>query len=157
MPFDRQPQLEPVDSLDFRLITPLIYTGASDTFTVPAGFKSDLASVPLVLTWLIPRYGSGITQAALLHDWLCALARRSAFSRADADGILRRVLGELGVSDVRRYMMWAAVRIGSGLSEATARDKRLVLGIGLAAVPFLLVPTVAVWTTRKVFSWVERW
>lgn len=156
MPFNRQPDLEPVDALDFRLTAPMVYTGAQETFVVPAGFQTDLASVPLTLTWLIPRYGSGITQAAILHDWLCALARRTEFNRADADGILRRVLGELGVSDVRRYLMWAAVRLGSSFEGATRRERWQAIGIGAAAVPFLLVPTVSVWVGRKLFELLER-
>ena len=36
---------------------------------VPAGYITDLASVPVWLWWLIPPHGELMT-AAILHDWL---------------------------------------------------------------------------------------
>jgi hypothetical protein len=91
----------------WQLIRPLVYTGARDTWTVPAGFRTDLASVPRLLTWLVPKAGVH-NRAAVVHDYLC---RRPDVSFRDADGVLRRISRELGVSPQRRWLMWAGVRV----------------------------------------------
>ena len=63
------------------LVEPFSYHAARDTFTVPAGFVTDFASVPRVFVWLLPRYGRW-TQAAILHDYLCDLARAGRIRRS---------------------------------------------------------------------------
>lgn len=94
------------------LLQPLVYTGKVDTFTVPAGFRTDFASVPHALTWLVPRTGRH-NRAAVLHDYL--VRTPSLVSRKDADGIFRRVLRELDVDPVRRWLMYAGVRVAAWL------------------------------------------
>jgi len=44
--------------------------GSGETITVPAGFVSDLVSIPRILWTIFPPDGS-YSQAAVLHDWLC--------------------------------------------------------------------------------------
>ncbi len=39
-------------------------------YCVPPGFKTDFASIPTVIRWLIPVFGRSC-RAAVLHDWLC--------------------------------------------------------------------------------------
>ena len=96
-----------------KLLEALNYQGERDLFKVPAGFVTDFASVPGLFTWLVPRYGR-FTKAAILHDFLCDEAKEGRFIRSQADGIFRRVMRELGVGFIRRWVMWAAVRLGSG-------------------------------------------
>src|SRR5438093_7156274 len=84
---------------------------------VPAGFVTDLASVPVFLTWIFPRYGK-YTKAAILHDYLCHHIGHYALScgprppgqavgspageltpirvkdRSDADEVLRHLMRE---------------------------------------------------------------
>lgn len=56
-----------------RLVSPLIWTGTQgDTFIVPAGFRTDFATVPRVLRSVVESYGA-YTRAAVLHDWLLRL------------------------------------------------------------------------------------
>lgn len=95
------------------LVESFEYEGKTDMFTVPEGFTTDFASVPRVFVWLLPRYGRW-TQAAVLHDFLWHLSRQDKFNKADADGIFNRALRELEVPFVRRWIMWTAVRWGSG-------------------------------------------
>lgn len=133
-------------------LEPIIYEGARQVFIVPAGFKTDFASVPQVFTWLIPRYGT-YTRAAILHDYLCRPP--APVTRADADGIFRRVLGELGVSTPRRYMMWAAVRARSGMSNATAKDWTQFLATAIPSIVFLILPLTVVWLWTQMFKAVE--
>lgn len=142
------------DPRRFLLAEPLVYAGQYETWTVPAGFSTDLASVPDSLTWLAPRYGT-YTRAAVLHDYLCLRVRTERLPQADADGVFRRVLRELGVSGPRRWLMWAAVRAGSHLSGATPADVARFTGIAFLAIPFLLLPTALVTLWQRAFRLLE--
>lgn len=143
------------------LTGPLTYRGARDTFTVPAGFTTDLASVPRPFTWLVPVAGIH-NRAAIVHDFLCADLRRNwrdgrrgagewvtpYASAVDTDGIFRRILGELGVPLVRRWLYWAGVRWGALIDPwrragwwSTAWP---LVPITVAAAPVLLPVTIGV-------------
>lgn len=82
---------------------------------VPAGFVTDLASVPELLWGVIASYGRQ-TLPAVLHDQLYATAARAdTLPRArrlrwDADVLFRSTLRESGAGPVRQWLMWAAVR-----------------------------------------------
>src|SRR5881409_691058 len=54
---------------NWELMQCLTYRGKWETFVVPAGTKTDFASVPRVFVWFIPKYGP-YTKAAILHDYL---------------------------------------------------------------------------------------
>lgn len=133
------------DRRRFELLVDLHYHGNRDTFVVPAGFVTDFASVPRPVIWLIPTYGV-YTPAAILHDHLCVEARGDdpLLSRADADGLFRRSLRELGVSGPKRWTMWAGVRAGSWLSGASAGDVARFALVAVPAVTFLAVPLIVV-------------
>lgn len=81
---------------------------AQQTFTVPAGFQTDLASVPrppviYLLTWDTAR------SAAVVHDWL--YSSRQVWRKV-ADAVLREASEVIGVPPWRRWLMWAGVRVG---------------------------------------------
>lgn len=143
---DEYVDLRVVDDKEWELLAPLQYRGRDEVFTVPAGSRTDLASVPALLTWLVPTYGR-YTKAAILHDHLW---RTGAVARADADGIFRRSMRELGVPILRRWVMWAAVRAASVLgrrrdeARASLGTWLAIIGIALASLPVVLVPAVAV-------------
>jgi hypothetical protein len=123
---------------------PLTYRGRLDSWTIPAGYLTDFATVPRVVVWLIPRFGL-YTPAAILHDYLitdrlcrCATTCPNAVSPNDIDGLFRRVMRELGVSGPRRWVMWAGVRWGSlfgGRERGWWRTAPAVLGISVAVAP----------------------
>ncbi len=94
------------------LVDELIYEGNTDRILVPQGFITDFASVPRVLWSLCPSYGK-YTKAAVIHDYLY---NSKILRRKDADGMFRRIMGELGVGAFKRYTMWAAVRMFGWLS-----------------------------------------
>src|SRR6266567_2531715 len=55
------------------LLHPLKYTTADGKiFTIPAGFHTDLATVPAVFRWWIDVTGKH-ERAAVLHDWLTSV------------------------------------------------------------------------------------
>ena len=127
------------DSL-WEVMEPIEYRGREETFVVRQGFLTDFASVPRIFTWLLPRYGR-YTRPAILHDYLCDLARTGAIDRADADGIFRRAMRELGVPFLKRWLMWAAVRAG-GVKEFGARQLLRPRPSSLAALVVLAIPGV---------------
>lgn len=133
----------------WELLKPLIYHGRRETFTVPVGFTTDFASVPRIFTWLVPPYGR-YTKAAILHDFLC---HTKPVSRAEADGIFRRAMRELGVSFLRRWMMWAAVRAGARLAGSNLRRFIIWLIVAVPSIIFLAFPAIIVFVWLAVF-WV---
>ena len=125
----------------WQLLEPLEYEGRADRFTVPAGTQTDLASVPRWLTWLVPVAGRW-TKAAVLHDHLWSTR---PVSYADADGVFRRVMRELGVPLLRRWLMWAAVRTVSLVRyEPRLRAVPAVAAVAVPGVLLVAVPAAVV-------------
>lgn len=140
------------DGASWVLAKPMEYAGHDETWLVPVGFATDFASVPACLQWLAPRVGV-YSRAAVLHDALCVKAHRGEMSRADADGVFRRVLRELGVPRVQQSLMWAGVRLNPAtfLVDATAREVAQVAAITVLAAPLGAVPTAAVFLAQLLF------
>jgi hypothetical protein len=114
----------------WRLLEPLewVLDGANgtDSLVVPAGFSTDLASIPWAMRWLIPASGPW-QRAAVVHDWLYSnsgvvdvieqwFGRRMPmtryFDRARCDAIFMDAMREAGVDLPTRSAMWLAVRVG---------------------------------------------
>lgn len=92
----------------WQLIEPLTYYG--DKFAhvvVPAGFETDLASVPRFAYYGL--FGNTAHKAAVVHDWLLAEGER----REDADAEFLAAMRASGVPVWRRWVMYAAVRMFS--------------------------------------------
>ena len=111
-----------VDDQDWEILRALPYHATSEDFEVPVHERTDFASVPRVFVWFIPRYGR-YTKAAILHDYLCGTAVPAGrVSRIEADGIFRQAMRELGVPFLRRWIMWAAVRLGALTNPAGRKE-----------------------------------
>jgi hypothetical protein len=149
-----------VDADTWELVDELVYQGRRERFVVPAGFRTDFASVPRVVTWLVPRFGA-YTLAAILHDWLCSEGIRSGeVTSREADGIFRRVMRESGVSVLRRWLMWAGVRWGA-LTDERRRAGWVfsapgVLAITVLAAPLIVPPGIVILPSLLVFAVAER-
>ncbi len=93
---------------EFRVHQPFSYDvgflGSGDTITVPAGFDTDLASIPWYARAFIPISGR-MAKPALLHDWLLV----NSDPRAHA--IFDEALNVAGVGPVLRRIMVAAVKL----------------------------------------------
>ena len=81
---------------------------------VPAGFRTDLASVPKALWILIPNSGKH-TFAAVVHDYLYVNNKKSIngifdFSRSDCDEIFYNKMRYYQVEKMKAKTMWLAVR-----------------------------------------------
>lgn len=109
---------------------------AGEQITVPAGFVTDLASIPRWAWVLLPPDGPWV-KAAIIHDFLYATGgngvwkrhapgttRAKPYSRAEADRILRQAMHNRGVDVVRRNIIWAAVRVGGWAGWDSGEEKR---------------------------------
>lgn len=138
--------VSPADGKRWHLREELRYQGNKDLFVVPVGFVTDFASVPRVFTWLLPRYGRW-TPAAILHDYLWALARQGKFRKIDADGLFNRALRELGVPFLRRWIMWTAVRWAAGPTTWFQKGPvpfLKMIAISIPTLAVVVVPAVAI-------------
>jgi hypothetical protein len=79
--------------------------------------STDLASVPFWLWWFVASHGLH-TRAALLHDQLVDVQQ---IERVEADHVFRLALEESKVRWMRRWLMWAAVRIATMALKTRAR------------------------------------
>jgi hypothetical protein len=146
MPFrlDSTVDVQQVDDREWRLLSELRYEGNMQAFIVPVGTTTDFASVPRAFVWFLPRYGR-YTKAAILHDHLWRVAVPAGeLSLPDADGIFRRAMRELEVPFLRRWLMWAAVRLGAlakpGGTKRWLRQSWQVFPLLLFALPLVVLP-----------------
>lgn len=75
--------------------------------TVPRGFKTDLASVPRIVTPLFPTDGKYL-EASVVHDYYYAFGIKT---KKEADRLFRDGMKVLGVSRWRRWTMYWMVRL----------------------------------------------
>lgn len=88
----------------FTLIDPVEIHG----FWIPAGYKTDFATVPKAFWSIIPPIGRS-NRAALLHDYLYD---NRIGSRIFADQLFKKILLEDGVGKLKAEIMYLGVRIG---------------------------------------------
>ena len=107
--------LRQVDDKSFEVRCPFRYDlpDGSASYIVPRRFRTDLASVPWLLWWLVASYGHH-TRAALLHDTLVGDDAVVDVPRKDADWVFYTALedpdpGEKKGSWLRHKMTWVAV------------------------------------------------
>lgn len=82
---------------------------------VPAGYVTDLASVPkMPLAWLMAG-GTG-AEAAVIHDWLYTTHSfdDQPITRKTADAVFREAITASEDTNAPAGLMWLAVRIGGG-------------------------------------------
>jgi hypothetical protein len=149
-----------VDADTWSLVDDLVYQGRWERFVVPAGFRTDFASVPRPVVWLVPRFGA-YTLAAILHDWLCTEGIRSgAVTSREADGLFRRIMRESGVPVLRRWLMWSGVRWGALAVEERRsgwwHSAPGVLAISVLAAPVVVPPAVVITPGLLVYA-VAEW
>jgi hypothetical protein len=128
-----------------------------EEWTIPAEagqeFETDLASIPSLAGWLVPKDGRH-TPAALVHDAMilgpgethCYQGRE--VTAEEADHIFREGMQFLGVKFLRRWMIWAAVSLltqwrsaqDTPLVRALNRAKLVVGVLALSIMGLFLLP-----------------
>ncbi|EMK0255628.1 DUF1353 domain-containing protein [Salmonella enterica] len=92
----------------------------SDVIEVPAGFVTDLATIPRIFWVLLPPDGR-YAKAAIIHDYLYDNALRT---KKEADLIFLDAMTVLGVPKWKRVIMYNAVRLfGRGNYRKTTQEK----------------------------------
>lgn len=94
----------------WRLVLPMRYIRKGCEVVIPAYFVTDLASIPAIFRVAIDDKDSTVSRPAVLHDYLC---RSKEVTRAQADREFRLALESEGVSAIKRWAMYGAVRIYS--------------------------------------------
>jgi hypothetical protein len=99
--------------LPFTLIHPLGYLSdrLNAPVIVPAGFKTDLASIPRPLWAVLPPVGK-YDAAAVVHFLYQQPQGAPHVNRADADAVLNEAMEACGVGRVARWTIYAGVRVG---------------------------------------------
>ena len=97
----------------YKLIEPLQWSDRLYTINVPKGFLYDGASVPWLVTRLVPRKGGLYDRAACLHDWLYGT---HILPRKEADRLFYKAMLSDNVPKWKAYMIYRAVRIGGSSS-----------------------------------------
>ena len=96
------------DSINFILEERLVYqSDLGGLIIVPAGFETDLASIPRIFQSLVPKVDRHMLPA-IVHDYL---VRRPDFSRKLADRIFLEAMRLKNVNPIRRRLMYWAVSL----------------------------------------------
>lgn len=98
----------------WELTSALIYVSEilPQVVVVPAGFKTDFASVPrLPVAYLL--FGNAADEAAVVHDFLYS-NNTNGVTRKQADDVFAEASRVLGIPAWRRGPMWLGVRLFGG-------------------------------------------
>lgn len=110
--FTDNPSLQAVgDGKHWRVQTPFAYlfgSGASEVrIDIPAGFVTDLASVPRLFWNILPPFGV-YENAAIVHDWCYANQR---YSKSFSDAVLLEGMEVLNVPKWKREVIYQGVHL----------------------------------------------
>lgn len=102
-------RLEIVDDKSWKVLSPILYESSiySPIIVVPAGFITDLSSVPR-LPFIFLLFGDSLKAAAVIHDYLYSIAK---VPREICDKIFLEAAKVSTKSPVKAYCMYAAVRV----------------------------------------------
>jgi Protein of unknown function (DUF1353) len=138
---------------------------ADEWLRVPIDFPTDLTSVPNAFSWFIPRAGR-FARAAVLHDHLWKLAEKdktdvTKYDRRKADRQFRAALENSGVALLRRWIMWAAVRLASIFVKRDPGkgwwiDVPGIVALVLIALPIVGPPALVILPATVVFGALEK-
>lgn len=104
-----------IKGISLRLNESLACRVPNDEVTVPAGFITDLASVPRFFWRIIPPWDGQYAEAAIVHDYLW---RRKEYTRANR--FFKIIMQRYGVPAWKRYAMHTAVVV-NGWKEKVCR------------------------------------
>jgi hypothetical protein len=141
----------------YKLVGGLAHT---DGDVVPSGYRTDLASIPRALHWLLPP-ASPYEAAAVRHDVRCDALNRGTplVDSRTTDRAFRHDLRDLGMGPIRRWMMWLGVRLGA-LVSPTRRPGSLATLPGVLALLVLnlwvVAPTLVCTLAVTILDLIER-
>ena len=132
MKFTGPLRTEQIDHQRWKIIQPFsFHSSAGLVVDIPAGFGTDLASIPAIVQGLISKCGYW-NQGAVVHDLLYRNHRDGVddtITRLQADDILlegcRVQAANFGVPDSERrdWLIYGGVRVGGGASWETPAER----------------------------------
>jgi len=148
------------------LTTRALKVQADELLDIPIGFDTDFVSVPNAFSWFVPRAGR-YARAAVLHDHLWRLAEKKTdnpdekYDRRKADRQFRIALENSGVALLRRWIMWAAVRLASIVVKRDPGsgwwiDVPGIAALALIALPFVGPPALLIVPATVLFGALEK-
>jgi len=102
------------DGESWELVEPFEYyidEPDGEKIVVPAGFRTDFASIPRFAWSIIGSPWGKYGKAAVIHDYGYF---KTLYTRKKVDRIFLEAMKTLGVGWLKRRTMWLAVRIGAG-------------------------------------------
>lgn len=143
--------MQRLDAGKYSLTEPVEYLACDGhTYVLPvAGYprQTDFASIPPMLTWLVPRDGRH-TPAAILHDAFIGGTKGEDYTTDEefvsderADYLFREAMQHARVGFLRRWSMWAAVSLRTLLARPDGKgtDRLEAFLLALVAVPWVVV------------------
>lgn len=104
----------------WRLDHPLTYVDSYGiSYTVEAGFQSDMASVPRVLWQLFPPTGD-YDEASVVHDWMYATGRQPRYT---CDWVMLDAMLSQGCNPVTAWTFFAGLRLFGGFAWRCHRKR----------------------------------
>ena len=114
------------DGRNWRLDSAFVYdTPDWKRIKVPAGFETDLASIPKLFWNILPPFGK-YTQGAVVHDWLY---RTQPMERAEADELLHAMMILCRVPWWQRWLIYHNVRWFGGVAWRSDARKQAIKGL----------------------------
>ena len=101
----------PIKQKPFVILEPFYFVSDvldGEIIEVPAGYRTDFASIPRLFWRVLPPFGR-YGKAAVVHDWLCDVRPHICTSAVAAEVFLEGMT-VLHVPVIVRMTMWAAVR-----------------------------------------------
>ena len=144
----------------FHLETPIGYLDHQlGVYLIPKNLETDLASVPQLFTWLVPKTGTHLP-AAIVHDAFTPPPDHTWFGpeidQQNADRIFREAMGTLGTGWIRRWLVWTAVAFATETKSVPTRFKEShIAGIWTAfrlAMLFVVIPLLGIMATLDLFD-----
>ncbi|RAV06851.1 hypothetical protein DQP55_23425 [Mycolicibacterium sp. GF69] len=139
---------------EWRTTQPLEFDGPNRQFEVPTDFATDLVSVPGAVAWFVPRAGR-YARAAVLHDYLWRFPDRTGCDRRSADHRFRLQMQRDGVSLLRRWIIWATVRLSAMIQAKGGagwwKDLPGAALLVLLVAPIVVLPALAILVSTVVF------
>lgn len=123
--FPEHLEMRKLTGYEWELLRDFVYVSPRwGTLVVPAGFVTDLASVPAFGRWYVSRDGDHL-KPAIIHDFGYVKECESApgpwarMDRRDVDKLFLEAMLVRGIRPTQARVIYAAVRIGG---ERTFRD-----------------------------------
>lgn len=114
-----QPVLVPLDDLNWELHEVYYVQTSKVSFTIPKGFKTDLASIPKIIWNIYPPFGL-YTGAAVAHDYIYRTPQ-IRMTREEADAVFLELMHLAGVSDAKAQLMHMSVRV---FGDSSFKERR---------------------------------